>query len=156
MRNDIEEQIRRAMEDGQFDHLPGKGKPLQLDENPYEDPGWRLAHHLLRNNGFSLPWIERRREIETELDSARSSLRQAFANWQEGKAPQVPAIRLNEEWHRAVESFRQRITDLNKHILNNNLEAPSLHFHLRPLNPDRELELTIATASDTLQDANPE
>lgn len=156
MRKDIEEQIRRAMEDGQFDHLPGEGKPLHLDENPFEDPAWRLAHHLLRSNGFSLPWIERRREIEANLDEARSTLRQAFANWQDGKACREPATHGNEEWHRAIKSFCQRIADLNKQILSYNLEAPSPRFHLRLLNPDRELELTIATASDTLQDANPE
>ena len=26
----IDEQIRKAMEEGQFDNLPGKGKPLPL------------------------------------------------------------------------------------------------------------------------------
>ena len=66
----IEEQIRRAQEGGQFDDLPGKGKPLRLDENPHEDPEWRLAHQILRNGGFSLPWIEMWREIEAELTLA--------------------------------------------------------------------------------------
>ncbi|MEA3440806.1 MAG: DUF1992 domain-containing protein [Chloroflexota bacterium] len=54
----IEEHIRRAMEEGKFDDLPGKGKPLRLDHNPHEDPQWRTAYRMLRNSGFTLPWIE--------------------------------------------------------------------------------------------------
>jgi len=55
-----EEQIRRAIEEGKFDNLPGKGKPLNLEQNPFEDPEWRLANHVLITSGFSLPWIEKR------------------------------------------------------------------------------------------------
>ena len=35
--------IREAMEEGAFDHLDGAGKPLDLSENPFEDPSDRLA-----------------------------------------------------------------------------------------------------------------
>ena len=58
-RYSIEEIIRQAMQEGKFDDLPGKGKPLNLDQNPHQDPDWRVAHHLLKSAGFSLPWIER-------------------------------------------------------------------------------------------------
>lgn len=152
---DIDEQIRRAMEEGQFENLPGAGKPLHLDENPFEDPSWRLAHHLLRSSGFSLPWIERRREIEAELETTLSTLRAACAEWRAGRARGDSAFRVENAWQRAVALFRQRIADLNRQILSYNLEAPSIYFHLRLLDPDRELELTTSKASDTLTDINP-
>ena len=60
----IEEHIRQAMQAGKFDDLPGKGKPLSLDENPLADPEWQLAFHMLKDAGFSLPWIESLKEIE--------------------------------------------------------------------------------------------
>jgi hypothetical protein len=72
---DTDEQIRRAMQEGQFEDLPGQGRPLQLDEDPFEDPDWRLAHHMLRSAGYSLPWIETRREIEADLAAARLALK---------------------------------------------------------------------------------
>jgi len=101
-----EEQIRRAMEEGQFDNLPGKGKPLNLDENPYEDPEWRMAHHILHNSGFSLPWIETRREIETNLEAARTSIKTTW-DWRktalEGKQP---IAFVEAEWERAVNAER--------------------------------------------------
>ena len=62
----IEELIQRAIQEGKFSDLPGKGKPLRLDENPHADPDWQLAYHLLKENSFSLPWLELRQELEIE------------------------------------------------------------------------------------------
>ena len=99
--SDIEEHIRRAIEEGKFKDLPGQGKPLQLDENRYENPEWRLAHHLLRSSGFTLPWIERRKEIENELEAARAGLRRAVA-WMELEASRSYSSTDKEaEWQRA-------------------------------------------------------
>ena len=47
----------------------GKGKPLRLEDDSLEDPEWRMAYHMLREGGFSLPWIELRQEIVTTLET---------------------------------------------------------------------------------------
>ena len=47
-----ERKIREAMEDGVFEHLDGAGQPLDLTENPYEDPSLRMAHKVLKNKGL--------------------------------------------------------------------------------------------------------
>ena len=42
----VEEQIHDAMDRGLFDNLPGYGKPLKFDENPYageKSMGYHLA-----------------------------------------------------------------------------------------------------------------
>ncbi len=112
-----EEQIRRAIQEGQFDNLPGKGKSLRLDDHPFEDPEWRLAHHLLRSNGFTLPWIERRREIEAAILAARGALRTA-AEWQSAAQQDTAnAARQQPEWQKAVERFRQQVAEINRQIL---------------------------------------
>lgn len=59
-----ERKIREAMEDGVFEHLDGAGQPLDLTENPYEDPSLRMAHKVLKNNGFAPAWIEEGKEID--------------------------------------------------------------------------------------------
>ena len=46
----IDQKIREAMEQGEFDDLPGKGKPVDTSENPFEDPEMRLAHRMLDAN----------------------------------------------------------------------------------------------------------
>ena len=52
MPRSADEAIRKAMEEGKFDNLPGKGKPLKLDEDPFEDPEWRLANKMLKEGGY--------------------------------------------------------------------------------------------------------
>ena len=49
----VERLIQEAMENGEFDNLPGKGKPLRLDENPYLEPGQELGFSLLKRNGLA-------------------------------------------------------------------------------------------------------
>lgn len=147
---DIEEHIRRAIEEGKFKDLPGEGKPLQLDDNPYENPEWRLAHHILRSSGFTLPWIERRREIENELEAALAVLQRA-RGWQESIASQgTSGLDLEAEWQQAVADFYRVVEGINKKILAYNLEAPSEQFHLRTINAQAELQLTTTRPSDTL------
>ena len=60
----VDQKIREAMEQGEFDNLAGAGQPIDLSENPYEDPDWRTAHRMLRNAGFAPAWIEERKDIE--------------------------------------------------------------------------------------------
>jgi hypothetical protein len=59
--------IQEAMEEGAFEHLDGAGKPLDLNENPFEDPALRMAHRILRNNGFAPAWIEEGLEVDAEI-----------------------------------------------------------------------------------------
>jgi DnaJ family protein C protein 28 len=150
MSPNIEEHIRRAMEEGQFDDLPGKGKPLHLEDHPFEDPDWRMAYHVLRTSGFSLPWIETRREIEEAFLAARQAVQRAW-DWRQ-KALQDPASRhlAAGEWERAVQAFRTQVEDLNRRIFSYNLEAPNERFQLAPLNFERLLQLTTSPASDTI------
>jgi DnaJ family protein C protein 28 len=135
----IEEQIRQAMAEGKFSDLPGKGKPLDLDENPFADPDWRLAYHLLSTSGFTLPWIESRREILAEIRAARLDLSQAWA-WTAAarNAGREPAY-IQEIWMRAEEQFCQKAAALNRRIFSYNLQAPT--HHLQVLRLDIEAEL---------------
>jgi hypothetical protein len=66
----IEDHIRKALEEGKFDDLPGKGKPIRWDDNPFVEADWQLAFRMLRNAGFALPWMDTRKEIESQLEAA--------------------------------------------------------------------------------------
>lgn len=147
---DIEDQIRRAQEQVQFDNLPGKGKPLHLDDNPHVDPEWRLAHHMLHSAGYSLPWIEMWREIEADLTKARSALRNAWSWRTAALADGQPRNSVQAEWGRAEEQFRTQVEQLNRRITDYNLSVPSQRFQRRMVNAAREIEaLTSAATSDT-------
>lgn len=128
------------MAEGKFADLPGKGKPLDLDDNPHEDPEWRLAYHILRNAGFSLPWIEALREIEVDLQSARASLTRAW-NWQLSTRAQDSHSELaTAEWEHARQDFRRQVSELNRRIRTANLAVPNSRFQRRPIDPDQEIQ----------------
>ena len=58
-----EQRIREAMERGEFDDLPGLGKPLP-DEDDAEVPAeLRVAYRILKNSGFVPPEIDLRKDI---------------------------------------------------------------------------------------------
>ena len=96
-----ERKIQEAMEEGAFDHLEGTGRPIVWDENPYEDPAQRMAHRLLRNNGFAPEWILESKDLDAEIGRLRSA-----------------AHRLD-----AAELAR-RVADLNRRIELFNLKTP--------------------------------
>lgn len=146
---DIEEQIRKAIEEGQFDNLPGTGKPLKLTENPFESPEWSLAYRILRNGGFSLPWIETRREIEENLAAARAGLRRVLEWFRVSENHLDNGLR-NAEWERSKAVFATQIIEINRQIQRYNLEVPSPRFQLVLLKAEQEIELTISSPSDTL------
>jgi hypothetical protein len=71
-----EKKIREAMDDGQFDNLAGKGKPLQLEDDRHIPQDIRLAHKILKNAGCLPPELELRKEIlsiEELLDGVRDT-----------------------------------------------------------------------------------
>jgi hypothetical protein len=138
----IDQKIREAMEQGEFDNLAGKGAPIDLSENPFEDPDWRTAHRLLRNAGFAPAWIEERKDIDAAIELARNQLQRAWT---------VAANALGREyereaqdrWEKALASFRQQATQLNRRIAAWNLKVPSTGFQRQRIDAQREIESII-------------
>jgi DnaJ family protein C protein 28 len=136
----IEELIQRAIQEGKFDALPGKGKPVQLDVNPLADPDWQLAYHILKENGFSLPWLELRQELEGEIEATRQSLRQAW----ERRHPELASPRSNAEreaeFGRAARLFIEQVEKINQRIFDYNLQTPATRFQMAKLKPEQEIK----------------
>lgn len=58
-----EQRILEALQRGEFDHLPGTGRPLDLDDDSMVPAELRMAYRILKNAGFVPPEITARREI---------------------------------------------------------------------------------------------
>lgn len=63
-----ERQILEAMRRGEFDNLPGRGKPLPPDDTPLMPEDLRMAYKILKNSGHLPPEIQDRKEIATALE----------------------------------------------------------------------------------------
>jgi len=80
----VEEQIRKAMERGEFEDLQGAGKPLPDIDQPHDEMRW-LKEKLRRENVSLLPpALAVRKELEDALDriakaDTESAVRQIVA-----------------------------------------------------------------------------
>lgn len=54
----VEQRIAAAMARGDFDNLPGAGRPLALDDDPLVPAELRVAYRILKNAGFVPPELE--------------------------------------------------------------------------------------------------
>lgn len=127
-----ERKIQEAIEQGKFDNLPGKGKPLVLEEEAVIPPHLRVANHALRSVGALPEWVQLLKEIATlkreiaqlrvqliaqsrrrrfVLNSARvrPATREAYLQW----CVQMRAL------------YRQRLCEVNLLVLRFSLVAPS-------------------------------
>jgi hypothetical protein len=130
-----EKKLREAITNGEFDDLPGKGEPIDLRENPFEDPDLRVVHRLLRNAGFAPAWIEERKDIDAELEAAQRTLLRSWEMFGEGgKAP------AEAEWERCMKEFLEKAVELNRRVRIYNLKAPAAVFHARQVDAEKIVE----------------
>jgi DnaJ family protein C protein 28 len=143
----VERQIVEAQERGEFDDLPGKGKPLDLTENPFADPEWRVAYKLLRDKGFTLDWIELDQVIRAELKACREQLLQSRRwyersmsqlGYQESRWAEEERIRVQYTWEQALETFADQVAQINKKIELLNLKVPLVSLQRLKVSVDEE------------------
>jgi DnaJ homologue, subfamily C, member 28, conserved domain len=60
----IDEQIRKAIEAGEFDDLSGKGKPIELSTYFETPEDLRMAYSILKSNNFVPEEVEILKEID--------------------------------------------------------------------------------------------
>jgi hypothetical protein len=68
-----EQRILEAIERGEFDDLPGSGRPLDLDEDMIVPEELRVGYRILKNAGFLPREVEMRREIHDVRELMRAT-----------------------------------------------------------------------------------
>ena len=59
----VEQRIKEAMEKGEFDNLPGKGRPIPLEDDSHVPEDLRLAYKVLKNADCLPPELLEKKEI---------------------------------------------------------------------------------------------
>jgi len=59
----VELRIKEAMEKGEFDNLPGKGRPIPLEDDSHVPEDLRLAYKVLKNADCLPPELLEKKEI---------------------------------------------------------------------------------------------
>lgn len=130
--------IREAQERGEFDDLPGHGRPIRLDDDPYAGE-MALAWHVLRNAGAAPPWIEADKEVRRLREQLERRLAAAPG------APSVAHARLRRELLALTAEHDVAVARLNA-------EAPSATRHRRPLGPRATALIEAALAGRPVAD----
>ncbi|PKO09970.1 MAG: hypothetical protein CVU40_07055 [Chloroflexi bacterium HGW-Chloroflexi-2] len=112
----IDEIIKRAMEAGEFDNLPGTGKPIEWKDNPFTPNEWRMAEDLLKKNDLAYPWMEKRKEIEKLIIDLKIKI-----------ALMTPLSKVAEE------EISNQILKINKEIFDYNLSVPGVRLQRRTI-----------------------
>ena len=76
MLKSVEEQIRKAMAEGEFDNLRGRGRPLSLEEYFSAPEHLRMAYSVLKSGDFVPAEVQMFRDIDdlkTRLDSSTNT-----------------------------------------------------------------------------------
>jgi hypothetical protein len=63
-----EQRILEAQRDGAFDNLPGKGKPLELEDLSWVPEELRIGYHVLKNAHVLPPEAELLKDVHTLED----------------------------------------------------------------------------------------
>ncbi|WP_420643530.1 DnaJ family domain-containing protein [Candidatus Leptofilum sp.] len=139
----IEELIQDGFEQGQFDNLPGKGKPLNLNKNPYA-ADMELANELLKENDLPPVWILQRNEILAKVAKLRAEIERQWAwHQREFGVARSNKDRLTISWDDYCLKWIDEIAELNKGIDAFNLKRPFDNMEI--------FKLTIATELERVQ-----
>jgi DnaJ family protein C protein 28 len=113
--NVVEQRIWHSVIEGDFEKLPGQGKPLKLEGNPHMDPAEDLAFRILHQNGFAPEWVELNKEIRFHMERWRRALR---LSWKRKADPLGgdAAPRQEEIWRADLKYLEEELNQINKKV----------------------------------------
>lgn len=136
----IDRSIRKAMEDGEFSNLPGEGKPLKLDNDPYTPDDMQLAYKILRDNDLAPDWIMHGKELGAKHEGLLDDVRRAVRNYQRALTDPHMQARADGDWQNAKKRLTTAVEKLNSEILSYNLKVPRGVTHRPLINLEREIQ----------------
>ena len=134
----IEEAIRR----GDFERLPGHGKPMRQEQEPFVPATKQMAYSILKNNDLTPSWIGERKEMLSAVEKWRADFRhvvsEAHSAWVAASS-ETRRVKIQESWARWLTRWEHEIVELNRRIGIFNLTQPITHLEIFKLQLDNEL-----------------
>jgi hypothetical protein len=139
----IDRQIRKAIEDGEFDNLPGEGKPLNLEADEHVPEDKRMAYKILRDNDLAPDWILQGKELDSKVEDLLHRLSRAAQAYRTAmdstEATAVTRTDASRGWQTVQLKLTTSAAKLNREITIYNLKVPAGVTHKQPLNIQREI-----------------
>lgn len=113
-----EKRIAEAMDNGEFDNLPGAGKPLPEEDLSHIPPELRMAYRILKNAGCLPPGVADRKEI-SQLSDLLENCADEKARVEAMRRLRFLLGRMNDRRHASLEAqdeyYQKVLARLEKH-----------------------------------------
>lgn len=149
----VDRAIEEALRSTPLDSLPGAGKPLKLDHDPYTPDENRLAYKILRENDLAPDWIMQARDLDAQqqritqqLEQAARTYRRAAADAERAAPHMAAAYRQNAEdvWTSARRRLAALVEEYNRQVVSYNLKTPRGVAHRAYFNLEGETQRCLA------------
>jgi hypothetical protein len=146
-----ERRIQEAIDAGEFDNLPGMGKALTHEDNPFVPEDMRVAFKVLANSGYAPDWMVLSQQIEEDLAKLRHDADRHFTHLRAslkdlGSDPYAirrlrqEVDRLKAKHKRAAAGHRVAVEEINRKINLFNQMTPIASILKVPLSVELEME----------------
>jgi len=148
----VEERIRKAQEKGLFDNLEGKGKPLNLQENPFEPPEMRMANKILKDHGFAPYWMELGKDVDASIEQFWREVDKFLVllkvkGYKDTKSRKAIDKRVSE----FLAQSEERLRDINRKIDSFNCHCPMWWMGRGRLNINQEMAKVRSKLNEALE-----
>ena len=127
----VDRLLEEAQQTGQLNDLPGAGRPLNLDNDPYTPSDMKLAHKLIKDHDLLPEWMLLGKDIEALRERLLDNMRRGVRAYQGALADAARSAQAFDRrqqaettWNRAVKAYEAHAEKLNREILRYNLKVP--------------------------------
>ena len=142
-----ERKIQEAIDEGKFDNLPGKGKPIIFDDDPMTPAHLRMANRILKNANVLPEWMQVQKELEKEKREIAVYRENLVAQNRKRRILLERPIAKDSErdafgvWHAKTRAeYGKKLKTINTMILKLSLMAPSTIAPIKSYKIEAEME----------------
>jgi hypothetical protein len=146
-----ERRIQEAIDEGKLDNLPGKGKPLVLEDNPLIPHEQRVMNSILKQNGVLPGWIQLQRDLQKTqkvLMTAEDSFSWTYNRWRQELAVTASwdvADRARKWYDNERKKFIERVESYAQAVRHYDAVAPKSASRPKPFVAEKEVARFDAT-----------
>ncbi len=138
----MEDLIEEGQQRGLFDDLPGKGKPLDLEQNIFEG-SQTLANQIMKANNIKPAWLSHQLGVVESIETLRAEMARTWERYRTNFAyapDESHRQALNLGWDKVCRDWQVAVDKINKEMDSYNLKRPPGQAELYKLRLADELK----------------
>jgi len=145
----VDRMVRDVIGDGNISHLPGAGKPLDLNINEHTPDDMRITFKIMQDNNLAPDWMSVGKVLEQKEEKLRKQIQIRATRFQQQltdvrrKGTILKEIEIEDKWKKYIKDFANQVEKYNKEVLLYNLNAPNSILHKQMLVAKKLIENSL-------------